>query len=596
MIIYHVVFLHTDHKEKENCLFKHIVKNHPASIPTFLDLMVTEYKSDHYVFHLDMFKQDTDKKSNYLNKHQLLIDEKQSEMLRHPIMMFFTNLKWYPHKRWYYTNFAIFLVFLLSFTLHATYYIRFLQCDCEKAISNKTCSEIFGDLMQNEAKCKKDLEPIYTITKYISNIFLMILTCIEIVQFLAKLQNAIWEKSFSELLEYCSKQNMCEVLMIVLGQAFFGIQYKEGMDTRIFGYRLHEDFLGWTLFFAWMNLTIFLGRFDVFGKHIYRSWHVMKNVAFSMVVYIPVMIAFAAAFHCFLIYNDTFEGPVASFFKVLTMILGEFDFQDNFVYDNVKEVKGSKWSIQILLIMFIVYGSLIIMNLITAWIVTNQTDQTDVILARQRNQEISGIPTFSTVVAHEQPSKLCIRKTKTNGNYFVRKWRQFKAYLADDSTAEVWMINEHHFYVCQSESFKKPKIPVPSYTRALVLPTIEMIRRKKVRQNELIKAIKELQKQNENKFDELMAAEKQKEQKTCQTCLQPIPMRYDPQFSVLKSPSGKLTEILPEGEANSEVEKTSIVKKKNFGAQIPEGFTLEYMMLKSSDGIFTRIQEEPYHE
>ena len=161
--------------------------------------------------------------------------------------------------------------------------------------------------MQNEAKCKKDLEPIYTITKYISNIFLMILTCIEIVQFLAKLQNAIWEKSFSELLEYCSKQNMCEVLMIVLGQAFFGIQYKEGMDTRIFGYRLHEDFLGWTLFFAWIDLTIFLGRFDVFGKHIYRSWHVMKNVAFSMVVYIPVMIAFAAAFHCFLIYNDTFE-------------------------------------------------------------------------------------------------------------------------------------------------------------------------------------------------------------------------------------------------------------------------------------------------
>ena len=158
------------------------------------------------------------------------------------------------------------------------------------------------------------------------------------------------------------------------------------------------------------------------------------------------------------------------------------------------------------------------------------------------------------------------------------------------------MINEHHFYVCQSESFKKPKIPVPSYTRALVLPTVEMIRRKKVRQNELIKTIKELQKQNENKFDELMAAEKQKEQNTCQTCLQPIPMRYDPQFSVLKSPSGKLTEILPEGEANSEVEKTSIVKKKNFGAQIPEGFTLECMILKSSDGTFTRLQEEPFYQ
>ena len=192
-------------EEKENCLLKHIVKNHPASIQTFLDLMVTESNSDHYVFHLDMFKHNTDQKSNYLNKHQMLIDEKQPEMLRHPIMMFFTNLQWYPHKKWYYTNFGIFLVFLLSFTLHATYCIRFLQCDCEKALSNKTCSDVFGDLMLNETKCKGDLEPIHTITKFISKIFLMILTCIEIVQFLAKLKNAIWEKSLSELQAYCSR-------------------------------------------------------------------------------------------------------------------------------------------------------------------------------------------------------------------------------------------------------------------------------------------------------------------------------------------------------------------------------------------------------
>mgnify|MGYP001232009915 CR=1 FL=1 len=74
--------------EKENCLYTHIVKNHPASIETFLDLMVTQSNSDHYVFHLGMFKQNTDRKSNYLNKHQMLIDENQPKMLRHPIMMF----------------------------------------------------------------------------------------------------------------------------------------------------------------------------------------------------------------------------------------------------------------------------------------------------------------------------------------------------------------------------------------------------------------------------------------------------------------------------------------------------------------------------
>ena len=69
-----------------------------------------------------------------------------------------------------------------------------------------------------------------------------------------------------------------------------------------------EHILGWALFLAWIDLTIILGRFDVFGRHIYRSWHVMKNVAWSMIVYVPIMFAFASAFHCFLDHHNTFQG------------------------------------------------------------------------------------------------------------------------------------------------------------------------------------------------------------------------------------------------------------------------------------------------
>ena len=46
--------------------------------------------------------------------------------------------------------------------------------------------------------------------------------------------------------------------------------------------------------------------------------------------------AFATGFHCFLSYNPVFEGSVSSVIKVLTMVLGEYDFEDNFLYDNVK--------------------------------------------------------------------------------------------------------------------------------------------------------------------------------------------------------------------------------------------------------------------
>ena len=542
--------------EPENCLFKHIVKNHPTSMQTYLDLMVTESNSDHYIFHLDMFEQNTTQKSRQLDKHLMLIDEKHPKMLRHPIMMFFTNLKWHPHKTWYYTNFTIFLVFLVSFTLHAAYRIDDLQCDCENVLPFKQCNETFGDLILNKTKCKEDLEPMLTITGFISWIFLGILTGIEILQFFAKLLNAILEKSASELWEYFSKQNMCEMFMLALGQAYFAFQRKEDMGSRLLGYGLQDDFLGWTLFLAWIDLTIFLGRFDICGKHIYRSWHVMKNVAFSMVVYIPVMVAFAAAFHCFLMNNTTFEGPVASFFKVLTMVLGEFDFEDNFIYDQVEEVKGSKWSVQIMLIMFIVYGSLIIMNLITAWIVITQNaaDQTEVILAQQRIEEISGMPSFSIVFArcfqkcrkdeYSKLSKLCISQTQKGEepNCFVRKWHQFKAYLADDNTAEVWSIKEHQLCQgehCENKCENTPR--VPSYTRALAQLTTDMMKAKKDKQNELIKIIKENQKHNENKLKELMSVEEQN------SWLQAIPVGYELQSMVLKSPTGTLTKMILNG-------------------------------------------------
>ena len=61
-----------------------------------------------------------------------------------------------------------------------------------------------------------------------------------------------------------------------------------------------EHLLGWALFFAWIDLTVFLARFDLFGRPIYLSWHVLSNVAWSMIVYIPTVVAFAAGFHCFL--------------------------------------------------------------------------------------------------------------------------------------------------------------------------------------------------------------------------------------------------------------------------------------------------------
>ena len=289
--------------------------------------------------------------------------------------------------------------------------------------------------------CEDDYQLRSTVTKFLTWGLLTVLIIWEFLQFLSKILT-------NELDEYFSWQNMVELLMLGLSIAFFVLQYLESSYVEKSGGQ--EHLLGWALFLAWIDLTMFLGRFDLFGRHIYRSWHVMKNVAWSMTVYIPVLMAFATAFHCFLKNDEIFEGTVASILKILTMVLGEFDFTDHFVYDKVKENRGSNFSVQIMFVMFIIYGSMIIVNLITAWIVVNQRDaqDTEVILATQRIEEIRGMTNLFAYCSKNRkeeskensnvPSTLHISispKEEIDDSllYFKTKYRDFSRWMMDDS-------------------------------------------------------------------------------------------------------------------------------------------------------------------
>ena len=115
-------------------LFEDIVKRHPSSIKTYLDLMVTSKNSDanikdlHLTFHLDAFNQNITKESNCFDKHNLLLEYGYPDMLQHPLIKFFTYLKWAPYKKLYYINFFLFVAFLMSFTYHGINSVDYLQC------------------------------------------------------------------------------------------------------------------------------------------------------------------------------------------------------------------------------------------------------------------------------------------------------------------------------------------------------------------------------------------------------------------------------------------------------------------------------------
>lgn len=118
----------------DNPLFDQIVKYHPATMNSYLDLMVTSKKDledddPHLVFDLSMFSKDTKKEANEMDKHLKLMDDSHSKLLTHPVMKLKMLMKWHPSVVPYFINFLIFFTFLITFSGHALLTVDFLQCD-----------------------------------------------------------------------------------------------------------------------------------------------------------------------------------------------------------------------------------------------------------------------------------------------------------------------------------------------------------------------------------------------------------------------------------------------------------------------------------
>ena len=346
--------------EKEEGIFEMIVKNHPISIGPYLDLMITSNSKDKHankqtlIYDLSIFKKTCcSSKSNQLDYHLDLINFKQSTHLNHPIMRLFSDMKWHMHRSKYLMNLFLFTIFLMSFTFYAYHYVKLARCKeltkddeiisndtiCYKAVNDldwivcpknqscniSTCKGYTWKNVENETvglepivKCleKLDIRSLdnhilhYSISKYITLGSLSIIGIWELCQFVTK---CIAHKP----LKHFNLQNNIEILIIITSITSIAL---ENVNVEIC-----RHFLGWALFLSWWNLTLILGRFDIFGRNIYLAWHVMSDVAWSLVVYIPSFVAFACSFYCFWIENEALTGFLTSTIQILMMMIGELE-------------------------------------------------------------------------------------------------------------------------------------------------------------------------------------------------------------------------------------------------------------------------------
>ena len=125
-----------------------------------------------------------------------------------------------------------------------------------------------------------------------------------------------------------SLENLLEICIIILTLVY--------MVLMIFDKDLALHFGTWSVFLSWWELTLLLGRTPNIGIYIYLSLDVLKTLAVFFLLYLPILMGFAFTFHLLLPSKAPFADPVSSLLKILAMMIGELDFESNFLYQPSK--------------------------------------------------------------------------------------------------------------------------------------------------------------------------------------------------------------------------------------------------------------------
>ena len=331
--------------------------------------------------------------------HKTILKERCRNMINHPVLESFLDLKWQLTKRLYWGHLFVYSLFIFPITclvLSQTYWLR---CDEEtwknqKQLKNQTesnvsllndgtqmceCERVCPDISDYRIRMEdfddndcywrwnpKDKNHVMKChDEHMGELILLVLSIIgwgfllvrEIMQFFQACR-----------VYFKSNENWMEVILIIFGGLYLSLLFLHDVNITL-KYHLGS----WTLFFGWIEVTLLIGRFPHVGVLIHMSLQVIKQLLTCLLVFLPVMVAFGLAFHVLLRSNPEFENPIWAILKVLTLMLGEFEYYDNFSWDATTIDKGYV-SVQLLFVLSFGFMTIIIMNLLIGLTVTKLDD------------------------------------------------------------------------------------------------------------------------------------------------------------------------------------------------------------------------------
>ena len=189
-----------------------------------------------------------------------------------------------------------------------------------------------------------------------------------------------------------SRENWMEWLMIISS-----ITYMTLLLCNVNASVLQQS-ASFTVYFVWMDLMLFLGRISVVGVYIHMYFSVLHTLCFFLLLFCPILAAFALSFHALLLENPVFESVRYSFLKIIVMAIGEIEFEGNFFekieldngIEGVQET-GNLIAVRIIFAFFILLGCIALMNLLIGLAVNEieqLKEQANLVRLQQNRSEI----------------------------------------------------------------------------------------------------------------------------------------------------------------------------------------------------------------
>ena len=414
---------------------KHLMKYNPEAAIAVFDHCLDIDNKNNLIMDLQLFDSEGDKESQEEMKvlktamdQSILLSIEDNNLKKliilHPLLQIFLNWKFRSIRPHFWFLLAFQFVMVVTLTLLGVIFVQFTACKSKnitldstiapfenRYISTDHITKLKMDLDEswNSLKCEKNivqfknestngcvLEELCKIyyddnTKTIGSCWTFhwftITTWLVLGLHILKECFELFSKE-SVFYYFLNLENLLELFILVCAVFFLVIS---NFDVEM---AYHAS--AWMIFFAWINLIFYVGRMSLLGKYIFMSIHVMRVLFLCLFAYLPIFFGFTFGYYILLQANENFNGYIRGFISVLAMMIDDIGYQQ-FDYNSIEEEGGINGSTQLLTVFFMVFVSLILVNLLIAVTVSNTEilkDQSRIHISNRRISQLDEVMKF----------------------------------------------------------------------------------------------------------------------------------------------------------------------------------------------------------